>query len=335
MFEVKRSVATVVLAACLLCLTACTSQTKPLGQRQGPTAPVAITSEPWAYGEAPGATLHSPHYAVHTTISDIDTAQSLVQLLEAGYHQYQIFTPGLTLSDKPMDCYIFANREQWADFTQKNTGTASKVYLQINRGGYTVRDWFVAYELPGKTRTYSVVAHEGFHQFVSRNYVGRLPPFLEEGLACMFEDIDFEGELPRFNLSVNRTRAHALRRAIEQHSLIPLDQLVTMHAGEIVSRSGLTIDTFYAQNWAFARFLWEGENARFRPGMQKLMTDTATGAIYDPTRSLKSPAAPWNPAAVPLILERYLGVGFDELSARYQAYLRVVAYDELQAQFAS
>jgi hypothetical protein len=234
-----------------------------------------------------------------------------------------------------MDCYIFANRAQWADFTQRNTGAVAKVYLQINRGGYTVRDWFVAYQLPGTVRTYSVVAHEGFHQFVSRNYTGRLPPFFEEGLACMFEDIDYEGDLPRFNLSVNRTRAHALRRAIEQHALIPLDELVTMHAGEIVSRSGLTIDTFYAQNWAFARFLWEGENGRFRSAMQKLMTDTARGEINDPTRSLRSASAPWNPAAVPIILERYLGISFDELAARYQVYLHVVAYDELDAQFAS
>jgi hypothetical protein len=324
---------TPLLILCLL-LNGCAAD-KKLGERRGPTAPVAVAAEPWSYDQAPGWKLSSPHYTVHTTISDLAFAKSLVQLLEAGYFQYQAFTPGIELSDKPMDCYIFANRAQWADFTQKNTGATAKVFLQINRGGYTVRDWFVAYELPTRYRTYSVVAHEGFHQFASRNFVGRLPPFLEEGLACMFEDIDFEGSLPRFNLSVNRNRAHALRRAIEHKSLIPLDQLVTMHAGEIVSHSGITIETFYAQNWAFARFLWEGEKGIHRPGLQKFMTDTAKGTIYDPTRSLRSPTTPWNPAAVPLILERYFGMSFDELAARYQAYLRTVAYDELEAQFAS
>lgn len=319
----------------ILCLLASCTPKEKLGQRLGPTAPVTIATQSWSYGDAPGYILSTPHYTVHTTLQDLEFAKKLTQLLEAAFHQYQQFAPGIDLSDKPMDCYIFATREQWADFTVKNTGSTAKVFLQINRGGYTVRDWFVAFELPGRQRTYSVVAHEGFHQFVSRNYSGRLPPFLEEGMACMFEDIDYEKELPRFNLSVNRSRAHALRRAIEAKSLFALDDLVRMHAGEIVSRSGLTIDTFYAQNWAFARFLWEGENQRFRPGLQKMMIDTAKGTINDPSRALKSPNAPWNPAAVPMILERYLGMSFDELSARYQTYLRSIAYDELEAQFAS
>lgn len=318
-------------AATILCvallLAGCASKDR-IGERLGPTAPVKVTAAPWRYGDAPGYILSTPHYTIHTTIQDKELARKITQLLEAGYHQYQQFTPGIDLSNKPMDCYIFANREQWADFTAKNTGATAKVYLQINRGGYTVRDWFVAYELPGRQRTYSVVAHEGFHQFVSRNYIGRLPPFLEEGLACMFEDVDYDRALPRFNLSVNRSRAHALRRAIEAKSLIPLDDLVRMHAGEIVSRSGLTIDTFYAQNWAFARFLWEGENQRFRPGLQRMMVDTARG-------TLNAPTGPWNPAAVPIVLERYLGISFDELAARYQTYMRTIAYDELEAQFAS
>ena len=53
------------------------------------------------------------------------------------------FAPDVKLSPNPLDCYIFESRQEWANFTKRHTGADAAVYLQINRGGYTLNDWFV------------------------------------------------------------------------------------------------------------------------------------------------------------------------------------------------
>ena len=90
--------------------------------------------------------------------------------------EYQKIAPGVPITDKPMECYLFGSRGEWIAFTRQHTGVEANIYLQINRGGYTIRDWYVAYYI-GSSATCSVAAHEGWHQFVSRHFKGRLPPF--------------------------------------------------------------------------------------------------------------------------------------------------------------
>jgi len=323
-----------VIFSLALFLSGCSANRKTIGLRLGPDQPAAIKTEPWTYEGEPAFRLSTEHYSIYTTFVDPAYAKQVAQVLEGGFQQYSQVAAGVVTSTQPMNCYVFARRDQWAEFTRRNTGPVAGVYLQINRGGYTLRDWFVAYDL-GDFRTFSVAAHEGWHQFCARNFVGRLPPFLEEGMACMFEDLQMKDDLPRFNLSVNRIRAHALRRAIDHRTLLPLEQLATMHAGEVVGRSGEMIDTFYAQNWAFAKFLWEGEHGKYRPALQKLLADTASGEVVDPTGTQRRSWGPWNPAAVRPLLEHYLGMPIDEIDQHYQRYISTVAYEEYQEQFAS
>jgi len=264
----------------------------------------------------------------------VQYAKDIAQVMEGGFDVYCQLTRGIAIDPAAMNCYVFAERTQWADFTRRNTGPIASVYLQINRGGYTLRDWYVAYDL-GDARTYSVAAHEGWHQFAARNFVGRLPPFLEEGIACMFEDVQMKDGLPRFNLSVNRIRAHALRRAIDRQTLIPLSRLATLHAGQIVGKSADVIDTFYAENWAFAKFMREADKGKYAPVLQKLLADTATGAVYDPSGTHRRNIGGWDPDSVGPMLEHYFNLPLDEINRRYMDYLKVVAYEEYTEQFAS
>src|SRR5207237_4109924 len=126
-------------------------------------------------------------------------------------------------------------------------------------------------------KTYSVAAHEGWHQFVARHFRSRLPPFLEEGIATQFENIHFAGELPRWNLPVNPDRVQRLRQTLDLHTAYPLSKLITMHAGDVVGSGGEKIESFYAQNWAFVRFLWDAQKGKYRAAFQKLLADTAAG----------------------------------------------------------
>jgi hypothetical protein len=159
-----------------------------------------------------------------------------------------------------------------------------------------------------------------------------MPPFLEEGLACMFETISWKEKLPRWNLSINAPRAQNLRKAIEGKYLWPLDELCSMHAGDIVGEKSDKIDAFYAQAWAFARFMWEGEGGKYRPALQKWLAETAAGTVHDPTYSHRRAAAPWNRRAIAPMIEHYLEMDLHAIDQAYQAYMRKIAYAELVEQ---
>src|SRR5205823_6341834 len=101
----------------------------------------------------------------------------------------------------------------------------------------------------------------------------------------------------------NPNRTLGLRNSIEDRKLFPLEKLVTMHAGDVVQLPGDKIEAFYAQDWAFARFLWEYNNGVYRPSFRKLLADTATGTQFDPTGTMHRAWSAWSPAGVKPMLE--------------------------------
>jgi len=229
----SRKIRVLLAGLALFLLVGCTSP----AQWKGPAQPAPVTAEQWQYDNRPATVLRTRHYLIHTTVTDPIVLERLPQVMEGAYGQYHRFAGDVPESDKPMNCYVFARRREWAQFTQQHTGADAAVYLQITRGGYTVGDWFVSYYVGGES-TYSVAAHEGWHQFVARHFQGRLPPFLEEGTACMFESVRFNGALPRWDIAINPSRTLSLRNTIEGKKLWPLEKLVTMHAGDVVRLPG-------------------------------------------------------------------------------------------------
>jgi hypothetical protein len=246
-------------------------------------------------------------------------------VLEGAYAQYQAFVIG-PQQVKPMRCYVFAKRTEWAQFTAQHTGADAAIYLQITRGGYTIGDWFVSYFV-GENATYSVASHEGWHQYVARHFKGRLPPFLEEGTACMFENVKFIGNLPRWDLSLNPNRALGLRNAIEDRKLWPLEKLITMHAGDVVRLPGDRIEAFYSQDWAFARFLWEYDNGVYRPKFKKMLAEIAAGTAHE-SGGVRRPNNLWSPSSVKPMLEHYLGKDLPTIETEYNEFIRKVAYEQ-------
>ncbi len=322
------------LAACLT-LAACAGQNASSGdQWTGPKvlAPVSVSD---AAPSDPGKAemIRTEHYSIYSTIQDRpDLLNRVGQLMEGAYGVYKTLAPSVPPTDHPMQCYLFNTRPEWMDFTRLHTGRDASIYLQISRGGYTIHDWYVAYFI-GDIGTYSVAAHEGWHQFVARHFKGRLPPFLEEGMACMFENVEWDNDLPKFNLSLNPARELSLRKAEDEGEMFPLKELVTLHAGQVVGRSDVRIQAWYAQDWAFARFLREGENGKYRPALQRLLADTAAGTVYDPTGSLRVRYLGWNPAGVIPLLEHYLGEDLSVTEVGYKEFMHTVAYEEMKEQF--
>jgi len=321
------------LALLVVCglLCGCGSSTPPVGEWFGPTVPAVVTIEHLPKLDAAAVQAHTLHYNIYSTIGDDGEVNRIAQLMEGSFAAYRTLDPDIAPTHTPMECYVFGNHAQWAEFTREKTGASASIYLQINRGGYTIGDWYVSYYL-GENSTLSVAAHEGWHQYAFRHFKGRLPPFMDEGFATLFEGVKFRNGLPRYNLSINQNRAIALRRAIEKNQLFPLEQVVGMHAGQVVSKPGDEIEAFYAQAWGFARYLWDADGARYRPAMRQILSDTAAGTVYDPTYTLRSRIRPWNPACVKPMLEHYLGMPFAQIDQDYNAFIRHVADDELPSE---
>ncbi len=293
--------------------------------RKGPGMLSPVRVEPWTYGGEPARRVITPHYVVYATVANDDFLESIGQLMEGAWRNTGGLRPRVPETDHPMECYLFATRPQWARFTKDNTGVDSSVYLQINRGGYTVRDWYVAYFL-GDVGTFCVASHEGFHQFAARHFKTRIPPFMEEGIACLFEDVTWDGQLPRWDLSVNYGRQTALRRAVEKGLLLPLRDLAGMHAGQIITKSSDQIAGFYAQCWGFARFLWEYHGGHYRPALQKILADAGDGTLYGGGVPTFAGGLYWNPRSAKPMLEHYLETDFATIERQYRDYLIELAH---------
>jgi hypothetical protein len=315
-----------ILALALLAAGCATSRTDLSGLSQ----PARTKAEAWSFEGRPGRKVVTPHYVIYTTLADEDVVAGIAQVMEGALSQYRRLTPGVTPSAQPMACYLFQSRNEWAAFTRTRTGGDAAVYLQINRGGYTVRDWYVAYFI-GDLGTYSVAAHEGFHQYVARHFRSRLPPFLEEGLACMFEEVQWESagrghSLPRWNFAANHSRLVGLRRAYEGGYLLPLAKLAPMHAGQVVDQRPEQIEAFYAQSWAFARFLWEAEGGRYRPTLRRILTEAANGTLFPGEASLRTDDGLWDPETARPLLEHYLKTDLEQLDKAFRQYVNRVVY---------
>src|SRR5439155_864556 len=115
----------VVVLLILALLAGCASNPRGGGGSEwtGPAAAAPVSVERWDYSpQQQGKLLKTPHYLIYTTITDTDVLARLPQVLEGAYAQYQSFVEGPQSPNKPMRCYVFAKRGEWAEFTARHTG---------------------------------------------------------------------------------------------------------------------------------------------------------------------------------------------------------------------
>ncbi|MDB5295826.1 MAG: hypothetical protein JWO31_1809 [Phycisphaerales bacterium] len=316
----QRAIAAWAVLSVVLVLSGCAAA-PPSNPAVGPAAksPVTVTAD--RFGGVASHKVVTPHYLIRTTIDSPELVENLAQVMEGALGEYRKLAPGVPLTADPLLCFVFADRNQWAQFTEAQTGGDAKVYLRINRGGYAVRDWYVSYFI-GDRETYQVAAHEGFHQYVGRHFKRRPPPFLEEGLATVYEFVDWQNGLPRWRTRLNPHRFVGLERSVEQQMLTPLAELCTMHAGQVVSKQLGRVEAFYAQAWAFARFLDDGEGGRYRPALQRMLADLAADRVPLPEFARPTPPGTWDPRTARPLLEYYLGESLERIDRQYLAYVR-------------
>ncbi len=242
-------------ALCLPALSACNEQTKrpPAAAKFSTPAglieylsplPAVQKVEPWQNDYAQGITITTAHYTIHTTLMDPLMLRQVPGFMESAYRAYQSQLPEPIDTKIKFRTYLFADRAQWEQFTKGFAAPHANLYLKIVKGAYCLKGRCVAYNI-GRTRTFAVLGHEGWHQFNSRHFVYRLPSWLDEGIATLFETSRYYQGGFEFLPGRNGGRLGSLKTALLADRMIPLTTLITLNPGQVVE-SPNAVKAYYA-----------------------------------------------------------------------------------------
>jgi hypothetical protein len=290
--------------------------------------PPALRSvEIWENPYGPGLTLSTDHYRIHTTLMEPLRLCTVPGFMEAVHESYNEQLPQRIETTQKFDVYLFADRNQWEAFTCQFAGEQAPVFCKIKTGAYYLNGACVVYDI-GRSRTLAALGHEGWHQFNSRHFKFRLPSWLDEGIAMLFEEsVRVQGTF-RFVPELNVQRLGALCMTLDEGQQISLAELVASSPGQaLATDQAQTVMAFYSQSYALVRFLREAEGGKYFAGYRRMLWDGLEGRwLLDETsmrtaedRNLPRTVA-WNRLVGSSLFARYIGDDFDSLNRWYMAY---------------
>jgi len=250
--------------------------------------------------------------------------------MESAYMAYQQQLPKPIETQNKFTVYLFGDRDQWEKFTKKFTGSNYKMYLKIQKGAYYLKGACVTYNI-GRSRTFSVLGHEGWHQFNSRHFVYRLPSWLDEGIATQFETSEYKDGFFYFRPSRNASRLGSLKKSMATNKTIPLGKLLTLNPGDVVANADIdAVMAFYAQSYALVRFLKEDDYGRNLLKFQKLLLDAREGnwPLDEKLQKIASDrniplTSNWNRYVSPKLFTHYID-DHQELQGQYSNFCRKI-----------
>jgi hypothetical protein len=294
---------------------------------QSERLPALVSVEPWENKYGPGLKLTTDHYEILSTVVEPLILRMVPGFVEAVYRGYNDQLPQPIDTATPLRIYLFADRQQWEDFTRDFAGEQAALFCKIKTGAYYLNGACVVYDI-GPKRTLSAIGHEGWHQFNSRHFKYRLPSWLDEGVAMLFETSVSEGGLFRFDPAGNVQRLGALKDAIAKATHLPLQELVATSPGEVLATDQTeAVMAFYSQSYALVRFLREAGYGKRLNSYHRLLSDgllgqwpldESTGTTAEDRNRPRT--LEWNRQVGRLLMEHYIGADLDQLEQEYLAF---------------
>jgi hypothetical protein len=289
--------------------------------------PALISVEPWENKYGVGLKLTTDHYEIFSTVAEPLMLRMVPGFIESAYGGYNDQLPQPIETANPFQIYLFADRQQWEDFTYHFAGEQASIFCKIKTGAYYLNGACVVYDI-GPKRTLSALGHEGWHQFNSRHFKYRLPSWLDEGVAMLFETSVSDGGLFRFDPSANIQRLGALKDTLSNGKPISLRELVATSPGEaLATDQAEAVMAFYSQSYALVRFLREVDYGRRLDSYRRLLSDGLLGR-WPLDKSAGTTAAdrnlprtiPWNRQVGRQLFEHYIGANLEQLEQEYTAF---------------
>lgn len=254
-----------------------------------------VRRDRWVYMQREGVQITTPNYHLLTTAQHLPIAQSMPAFLEASLARYRRFAgtnlgaPALPSPPGRMQMFLFANREEWAQFTRATVDESAHPLLAIEVGGYSAGGRAVLFALPPDydRLTLKIAAHEGWHQYVQRSFREALPTWTDEMIAVMAEGfvVDPDGSY-RFEPLLNPERLAQLGSVLDTGRWRSLEALLGGDPTELLgSEPTLAVD-YYAQLWVLGIYL--AVDSQGWSGIERLLRDAARGRMQ---RELGRPRA--------------------------------------------
>jgi len=289
--------------------------------------PALQSAELWDNPYGPGLKLTTDHYCVFTTLLEPLLLRTLPGYVESAYWAYNEQLPQPIETASRFDIYLFADRQQWESFTRGFAGDQAAVFCRIKTGAYYLNGACVVYDI-GRKRTLSAIGHEGWHQFNNRHFKYRLPSWLDEGIAMLFETCTYENGMYSFDAARNYPRLGALSETLMNGKQMRLGELIATSPGEVLATDeNEAVMAFYSQSYALVRFLREADHGKRVTRYHRLLWDGMLGQWpLDPetSRTAEDRNLPrtvqWNRVVGPRLFERYVGSDFDRLEQEYSLF---------------
>jgi hypothetical protein len=289
--------------------------------------PAVRAVEDWQNEYGPGLKITTDHYEILTTLLEPLILRDVPAFMESCHRAYNSQLEKTIETRTSLRIYIFDRRSQWEDFTVSFAGRRAPALLRIKKGAYYLNGDCVAYFI-GRDRTFSTLAHEGWHQFNSR-----LPSWLDEGVAMLFEtSVQREG-FYYFEPVRNMYRLGELKKTIAKNKMLPLRELLVTNPGEVLAGDPNGIAAVYSQSYALIRFLREDNYSSRFANYRRLLTDglegnwplgrTARQIATDRNINLTSA---WNRIIGPELFKKYVDEDFEKIEKEYNAFCRKIVY---------
>lgn len=294
--------------------------------------PALESVEGWKNEYGPGLMLTTAHYKILTTLMEPLMLSQVPGFVESAYRGYNKQLPEPIETSSKLTLYIFANRQQWEDFTRNFAGSQAPMYLKIKSGAYFLKGACVTYNI-GRERTFSAIGHEGWHQFNKRHFEYRLPSWLDEGIAMLFETSRYDRGFFYFEPARNLNRLASLKVTLAENRMIPLKKLIAMNPGEAIVASDESVMAFYSQSYALVRFLREDNYGKRLGNYYKMMMDGLEGKWPLDERAKRVAADRnipltvwWNRAVGTELFEYYISGDLGQIEQEYLAFCRKMVY---------
>ena len=306
--------------------------------------PAVKNLAPWPNQYGSGIVISTRHYKIYTTLLDPLMLRQVPSFIESAYDAYNSQLPSPIETYTPFTIYLFDNRQQWESFTRSFTGANAGQYLAIKEGAYFLNGACVVYNI-GRKQTFNVLGHEGWHQFNNKHFTYRLPSWLDEGIATLFEVSEPVKGKFIFNPSANFNRLVNLKYTIMSYNMIPLDQLIALNPAQIIGAHAhnqkLTSDdetkvvvAYYSQCYALARFLREdGFGKRLKRYHAMLLGGQNGTWPLDATLSQIASnrnvplTVKWNSFISPRLFDLYIQEDTKRLEKEYKAFCQKITYN--------
>ncbi|MCP4375954.1 MAG: DUF1570 domain-containing protein [bacterium] len=202
------------------------------------------------------------YYILHTDLDRDMTRQAIVRTTAMAREYYNRTKSFSGLIQTRFPFYLYKDRKDYL----KHPGI-----VKGSTGVYDGKSLVVIAPKPGGS--WSIVQHEGFHQFAHKMIQGRLPTWLNEGMAEYFGYGIWTGD----NLVVGVISPRLLKRVrgmISDKKLIPLDKMLEMTQKEWNSKLE---KRNYLQAWSMVHFLVHADKGKYQKALSDYIRDLSQG----------------------------------------------------------